>query len=413
MHMEEAPQPRVEGLKQFILSHLQERGPVPFSQFMEWCLYHPQYGYYRSAEVRTGKEGDYFTAPCVHPLFGGMVARQLSQMAEILGEGPFEVLEIGGGRGFLCQDILEWSRKKIPRFFHRLRYTLIETNLPLINEQKERLNLYEEQGKIGWMDLKTFEEGKDRLSGCVLSNELVDAFPVHRVVVEGGKLKEVYVTHHGGQLIEILDEPSDPALLSYFESLGISLPEGYRTEVNLRALRWMENVGKFLAKGFVLTIDYGYLAEERYAPHRRNGTLRCYFRHQTSSNPYEHLGEQDITSHVNFTDLIRKGEEVGLRFLGLVPQYRFLIGLGILQEADFLGGDLSELDGLKMRLSLMHLIEPEAGMGEMFKVLIQSKGGGKPNLDGLRDLNSIPWPEGFSDVSNGHRPGTDHERGGR
>jgi SAM-dependent MidA family methyltransferase len=161
----------------------------------------------------------------------------------------------------------------------------------------------------------------------------------------------------------------------------------------------MEKVGRFLEKGFVLTVDYGYLAEELYATYRRSGTLLCYYRHQTSQNPYEHLGEQDITSHVNFTDLIKKGEEVGLRFAGLVPQYRFLIALGILQEMDSLGQDLSELDGLKMRLSLMHLIEPEAGMGEMFKVLIQRKGIDEPLLEGLRDLNSIPWPTPSLDIS--------------
>jgi SAM-dependent MidA family methyltransferase len=151
-----------------------------------------------------------------------------------------------------------------------------------------------------------------------------------------------------------------------------------------------------LERGFVLTIDYGYLAEELYAPHRREGTLLCYYQHQASENPYERLGEQDITSHVNFTGLIRKGEEVGLRFAGLVPQYRFLIGLGILEQMETLGKELTELEGLKWRLSLKHLIEPELGMGEVFKVLVQHKGMDQPQLDGLRDLGSIPWPPASS-----------------
>jgi SAM-dependent MidA family methyltransferase len=397
--MEEEKRGRGELLKQFILSRIAEKGAVPFSQFMEWCLYHPEYGYYPSEDLRIGKEGDYYTSPCVHPLFGGMVAKQLSQMAEILGEGNFDVVEMGGGRGFLCQDILNWAKKKTPDFFNRLRYYLLETSPSLLKEQKERLRPYEEEGKIDWMDPIIFEKEKDRIRGCILSNELVDAFPVHQVVFDHGKLKEVYVTRHDGQLKEVMDEPSDPALLSYFESMGIRLQEGQRAEVNLRALDWMEKVGRFLERGFVLTVDYGYLAEELYAPHRRSGTLLCYYRHQASQNPYEHLGEQDITSHVNFTDLIKKGEEVGLRFAGLVPQYRFLIALGILQEMDSLGQDLSELDGLKMRLSLMHLIEPEAGMGEMFKVLIQRKRIDGPLLEGLRDLNSIPWPTPSLNIS--------------
>jgi SAM-dependent MidA family methyltransferase len=144
-----------------------------------------------------------------------------------------------------------------------------------------------------------------------------------------------------------------------------------------------------LKKGFVLTIDYGYPAEELYAPYRKEGTLLCYHRHQTSDNFLEQLGEQDMTSHVNFTGLIRKGEEVGLRFTGLVPQYQFLMGLGLLREMESLGGALSEVDGLNLRLTVKHLIEPEAGMGEVFKVLIQHKGIENPRLDGLRELRNI------------------------
>ncbi len=413
--MEAEEKSRNEALKKWILFQIEEKGPISFAQFMEWCLYHPEYGYYHSKETRIGKDGDYYTGPCVHPLFGGMVAKQLSQMAEILGRENFDVVEMGGGRGFLCQDILNWAKKKAPDFFNRLRYYLLETSPSLLKEQKERLRPYEEEGKIDWMDPIIFEKEKDRIRGCILSNELVDAFPVHQVVFDHGKLKEVYVTRHNGQLKEVMDDPSDPALLSYFESMGIRLQEGQRAEVNLRALDWMEKVGRFLEKGFVLTVDYGYLAEELYAPYRRSGTLLCYYRHQTSQNPYEHLGEQDITSHVNFTDLIKKGEEVGLRFAGLVPQYRFLTALGILQEMDSLGQDLSELDGLKMRLSLMHLIEPEAGMGEMFKVLIQRKGIDGPLLEGLRDFNSIPWPTPPSPLHclSGQRKDNEDRRGHR
>ncbi|MBM4279032.1 MAG: hypothetical protein FJ130_14320 [Deltaproteobacteria bacterium] len=381
-----------ELLKQFILSQIEQKGPIPFHQFMEGCLYHPQYGYYQSGGLKIGKEGDYYTSSCVHPLFGGMIAKQLLQMAEILGEDPFEIVEMGGGRGFLCQDILDWAKKKAPHFFSRLKYSLVETSPHFLKEQKERLRPYEEEGKVSWMDSVTFERGKAQITGCILSNELVDAFPVHQVIFENGTLKECYVTQRNGQLKEVVGEPSDSRLIPYFESLNIMLQEGQRAEVNLKALDWMERVGRFLEKGFVLTIDYGYLAEELYAPQRRKGTLLCYHRHQTSENPYQHLGEQDMTSHVNFTALIKKGEEGGLGFTGLVTQYRFLLALGVLQEMESLNQEASELDGLKWRLSLLHLIEPEIGMGEVFKVLIQHKGMAKPVLDGLRDLNSIPWP---------------------
>jgi SAM-dependent MidA family methyltransferase len=389
--MEEEKRSRGERLRRFILSQIEERGAIPFSQFMEWCLYHPDYGYYRSERMGIGRDGDFYTSPCVHPLFGGLIAKQLSQMSEQIGGPFFDVMEQGGGRGFLCEDVLQWAKKNSSAFYQRLRYHLIETSPSLLKEEKERLAEYIKEGKIFWIDLEVFEEGKALLEGCFLSNELVDAFPVHQVIFDHGNLKEIYVTQDHGQLEEQWGEPSDPRIAPYFQSMDITLQEGQRAEVNLKALDWMEKVARCLKKGFVLTIDYGYLAKELYAPHRREGTLLCYTQHQTSENPYERLGEQDITAHVNFTSLIQKGEEVGLRFTGLVPQYRFLIALGLLQEMEFLGREMSEIDALQFRLSLKHLIEPERGMGEVFKVLIQYKGIDQPQLDGLRDLHSIPW----------------------
>jgi len=390
--MEEEKRDRGENLRRFISSQIEKRGSLPFSQFMDWCLYHPEYGYYQSEGVTIGKQGDYYTSPSVSPLFGHLIAKQLFQMAEILGGEPFDVVEMGGGRGFLCEDILDWAKKNSPSFYQQLRYHLVETSAPFSKEQRERLSEKEREGRVFWIDPKKLERGEVQMEGCFLSNELVDAFPVHRVIFDQGELKEIYVTHRNGRFEEQWGKLSDPRIVSYFRSMDIALQEGQRAEVNLTALEWMESVARGLRRGFVLTIDYGYLANELYAPIRRRGTLLCYFQHQPSENPYERLGEQDITSHVNFTSLIQKGEEVGLRFTGLVPQYRFLIGLGALDQMETLGKDLSELDGLKLRLSLKNLIEPEMGMGEVFKVLVQHKGMDQPQLDGLRDLGSIPWP---------------------
>ncbi len=390
--MEEEKRNRGESLRRFILSQIEKGGPLPFSQFMEWCLYHPEYGYYQSKEGTIGKQGDYYTSSSVSPLFGHLIAMQLFQMAEILGEENFDVVEMGGGRGFLCEDILDWAKKSSPAFYRHLRYHLIETSPFFLKEQRQRLFEKEKEGKVFWIDPKKFAEGKVQIQGCFLSNELVDAFPVHRVILDQGVLKEIYVTQRDGHLEEQWGKLSDPRIASYFHSMDIPLQEGQKAEVNLFALEWMERVARCLQRGFVLTIDYGHLADEIYGPGRREGTLLCYFQHQTSENPYERLGEQDITSHVNFTSLIRKGEEVGLRFTGLVPQYRFLMGLGVLDQMETLGKELSELDGLKLRLSLKNLIEPEMGMGEVFKILIQHKGMDRPQLDGLRDLGLIPFP---------------------
>ena len=230
------------------------------------------------------------------------------------------------------------------------------------------------------------------IDGCFLSNELVDAFPVHRVVFQGGRLREIYVGERDGGFLDVPGDLSTPEIGEYFRNDGIELREGQEAEVNLRARQWIGNVGRRLRKGFVLTIDYGCLAGELYAPWRSSGTLMCYYRHRASGDPYERVGEQDITAHVNFSQLIRGGEEAGLAFTGLVPQYRFLIGLGLLGEMEEAAKGMSEIEGLKMRLSLKHLIEPGVGMGEIFKVLVQHKGVDEPRLDGLRAFSSIPAP---------------------
>ncbi len=390
--MEEEKRSRGERLRRWILSQIEESGPIPFSQFMEWCLYHPEDGYYRSERMRIGRDGDFYSSPCVHPLFGGLIAKQLCQISERLGGAFFDIAEQGAGRGFLCEDILQWAKQKSPAFYERIRYHLIESSPPSLKEQKERLVEHQREGKVFWIDPETFEQGKTLIEGCFLSNELVDAFPVHQVIFDRGILKEVYVTQDQGRLKEQRGEVSDSRIASYFQSNDVALQEGQRAEVNLKALDWIEKVARCLKRGFVLTIDYGYLAKELYGPYRKEGTLLCYHRHRTSGNPYEKLGEQDITSHINFSSLIQKGEEAGLHLTGLVPQYQFLLALGLLEEMESLAGGLSEVDALRMRLSLKHLIEPEMGMGEVFKVLIQHKGIELPQLDGLRALSSIPGP---------------------
>ncbi len=378
-----------ENLKTFIISRIRAEGPVTFARFMEWCLYHPLHGYYSSGAAGIGKDGDYYTAPCVHPLFGGMVAKQLSEMHRILGKATFTILEIGGGRGFLCQDILNWLKQHDPELYRCLDYTIMELSPSFRQEQQDRLAGEAAQGKVRWVPTDLLRLGRLSLEGCILSNELVDAFPVHRIRCEGGELQEILVYEEEGRFIERLGGLSDPALGRYFAALGINIAEGQTVEVNLRALAWLEEAASCLKQGFLLTIDYGCQAAELYAPWRRDGTLRCFFRHGLKDSPYENLGKQDITAHVNFTSLIRKGEEVGLHLAGLVPQNRFLLALGLLEAAAAATKDLSAVAGLQLRLSLKHLLDPERGMGEIFKVLIQQKGIEKPQLRGLRKLGDL------------------------
>jgi SAM-dependent MidA family methyltransferase len=184
-------------------------------------------------------------------------------------------------------------------------------------------------------------------------------------------------------------ELSDPRISAYFLAEGIKIAEGQEAEINLQAPLWLEKMSSLLKRGFLMTIDYGCLAAELYDPWRRHGTLRCFYRHQLADSPYDNVGRQDMTAHVDFTSLIRKGNEIGLDFTGLVPQYRFLMAMGLLEEIAEISKDRSPVDSLQLRLSLKHLIDPEKGMGEIFKVLIQHRGVEKPELRGLRELRTI------------------------
>ena len=246
--MEKEERGQEKALRGFILSQVEEKGPIPFSQFMDWCLYHPVYGYYPSEKIRIGKEGDYYTSPCVHPLFGQLIAKQLFQMAEVLVGETFDVVEIGGGRGFLCQDILNWAKKNAPPFYHHLRYHILETSASFLKEQKRKLAHHEREGKIFWMNPEKFEDGRAQIEGCFLSNELVDAFPVHQVILDHQELKELYVTQRNGQFQEQWRKPSDRRIFDYFNSMNITLQEGQKAEVNLQALDWMERVERCLKK---------------------------------------------------------------------------------------------------------------------------------------------------------------------
>ncbi len=368
-----------EALRQIIAEEIRAKGPIPFARFMEHCLYHPLYGYYSSGRASRGRGGDYYTSPTVHPIFGALMGKQLVQMWHILGAGAFEIVEMGGGEGYLCLDILDYLQQEEPQFYELLLYHMVELRPSVTARQQKLLASHEARVARHWPE----ELADLKIQGCFLSNELVDSFPVHRVVMAGGTLREVYVDLDKGGFKEVQSEPSTPELVEYFRRLGITLAEGQQAEVNLEAVRWIQQVAQVLARGFVITIDYGYPAEELYSPLRPAGTLLCYQGHRILANPYALLGLQDMTSHVDFTSLIMWGEEYGLKFTGLVPQYRFLLTLGILERLAQLGTGKGEEEALNERLTIKNLILP-GGLGECFKVLIQHKGLERPQLEGLR-----------------------------
>ncbi|MBI2871745.1 MAG: SAM-dependent methyltransferase [Chloroflexi bacterium] len=360
-------------------------GPITFREFMEVALYAPGVGYYASRGAESAQR-DYFTAPSVHPLFGALVAHQLQQFWEALGRPEaFWVVEPGAGDGLLCRDILSWLSHLDTSMAHAVRYVVTDRGSGLRVEQELPADLLPRVHRIRTAGLPL-----GPITGCIISNELLDAFPVHRVTVQGGRLREIYVGLDAqGGLVERLGRPSTPALEKRFRELGISLPEGYRTEVNLELASWVREVASTLERGFVLTVDYGHPATDLYGPTRSRGTLRCYYRHTLNANPYQHVGRQDISVHVDFTTLIRLGEPAGLQTLGFATQGEFLENLGFRAYLASLAArrDLHPAVRRNNQMAMEELVKPD-GMGA-FRVLAQGKGVGAPALHGFSRDNPL------------------------
>jgi len=366
-------------------SQIDENGGLPFAEFMAACLYHPEYGYYMTERQRIGKGGDFFTSTSVHAVFGRLIARQLVQMAGLLGGDTFQVVEQGAGEGHLALDILDALKDEAPQLYARLNYILVEVGPVSRARQAQLLAAHAE--RVTWCapDAWTIE------CGCFLSNELVDAFPVHVVKKVEGELRELFVANDPtGGFAEEWREPSTPALEDHLRWLGVAPVSSNRAEINLAAPVWIRQVGERIEKGFVITIDYGYPAAELYALHRHDGTLLCYRQHQADDNPYSEVGEKDITTHVDFTTLQQAGAEAGLATLWFGEQYRFLMALGFVEELIRLQEHCAdEREARTLRLTLKNLILPDQGMGETFKVLVQGKGVGTPELLCARSLTAL------------------------
>jgi len=371
-------------------ARLEREGRMTFRDFMEMALYHPRHGYYRSPREKMGRAGDFLTSPEVHPLFGHMVGRQLAEMWEVMGSpARFDLLEMGAGNGLLARDLLRWAQRLHPAFFEAMTYRIAETSPALVERQRQTLEALGLRlgRKVTWEPGEAPVSGS--VSGCLLSNELVDSFPVHRVAVEGGELLEVHVVWQEGRFQEELGPLSTPELGAYFERLGLLPGEGCRAEVNLAALVWMRRVAAALARGFAITFDYGHEAGHLYAPWRRDGTLLCFYRHNPSSDPYARVGKQDMTAHVDFTSLVEEGRRHGLELLGVTSQSRFLAALGIGEalarlpdgQAPAPGAELSLEEYYARRRAVSELLDP-AGLGRI-RVLVQARGVGPCELRGL------------------------------
>lgn len=368
---------------------IQEHGRITFAQFMQACLYSPRGGFYSSRANRISRH--FGTSAMSHPVYGTLIARQLEQMWRILG-GPslFHVIEVGSGDGALARSIIDACRRVAPAMAEALRYVAADYEpwWPSSSTHAEgqdegigspRLPAGQE---AGWGIHRVKAEGLScfrKVQGCILSNELVDNFPVHRFAIQSGQVKEVFVTLVGDRFTDVLDEPSTPRIEERLVNLGVSLSEGFRGEVNLSMDDWTGQLAETLDRGFVLTIDYGDLAQDLYSSRNAQGTLVCFQQHAVGSDPYQHIGRQDITARVDFTSLMRLGERRGLSTVGYTLQRHFLDNLGFSSSLAALEAqDMSHARTELARMAMMTLVDPEE-YGD-FKVLAQAKGLG-PDIE--------------------------------
>lgn len=319
-------------------------GAIPFERFMELALYHPEFGYYRKPG-RVGPQGDFLTSPAIHPMFGWAVGGWVHEQWERMRQpARFTVFEPGAGDGTLAHAILDWAESRADGFRDALRYVALEPNAP------------GGDSRIEWAAPPV----RPVPHGVVVTNELFDAFPVRLFDATARGSVEVYVAWDGTRFVEVAGPVA---------TIDDAPTEG-RFEVNQRAYPAMRSLCSLVETGSVLVFDYGYPQDELWAPWRTTGTLLCFYRHSSSENPYEHVGEQDITTHVNFSDLAVAAEDEGLDVFGPVKQSEFLYALGLPGLVEATRGDLHEY--FVRRRALTQLTDG-AGLGRV-RVMAATRG---------------------------------------
>ena len=342
--------------------------PIGFDVFMNLALYHQEFGYYRSNKTIFGHRGDFITSPEVSDLFGFSLAKQCKQ---ILNGG--NILEFGAGSGILAAQILfELGRmESLPK-----KYFIIELSSQLRQTQKETIKkvLPEVFDRIEWLTKlpKNFK-------GVVIANEVLDAFPVKRITFSKGSFYELGVGFKGGDFNwERMQEP----LTHLNIPDSIDFQEGYTTEINIQSGAWIKSLYDLMIDGTVLLIDYGMTEAEYFHPQRNQGTLKCFSNHKSSDNPFTHIGKQDITASVNFSNIASIAMESGFNVSGYTTQSMFLISLGI---DSYLKNEENEEKKVKIAQEIKQLVLPGT-MGEVFKVMALSKKQ-SVKLEGFKELD--------------------------
>ncbi len=357
---------------------------------MEQALYHPAYGYYTSARHRIGRKGDFYTNVSVGRLYGQLLASQLIEMWMHLEQPPrFTIVEEGAEDGQLALDILSALPEESLEAAAAVRYTIVE---PLAQKQKQQRKRLEPflPDKVTWLPAIAELEP---VTGAFISNELVDAMPVDIIEYRNGNWSELLVTLSGPDFQFEPAAITSQELAEAVQNIPLPLPSPYRTEVRLAAAHWIQNVSTKFTRGFVLVVDYGYPRCEYYKPERIEGTLSCYSQHRRSDNPFERLGEIDITAHVDFTALANAADRTGLTLAGYTDQHHFMVGaaetrlLALEKAVEQENAPAARTAFLRPYISLMH----PGHMGLAFKYLLLAKGlASQPHLTGFK-FASQPW----------------------
>jgi SAM-dependent MidA family methyltransferase len=352
-------------LRDIITDRIRRDGPISFAEFYETALYHPRHGYYFSNDPTL----DFQSSPNVHPVFGAAIARQLASFWRELGEPQrFDVFEAGASSGRLAADVLRYLRAAEPAVFAATRYVVQDVTLTG-DAATARLEAAGVRGDK--VEVAASLPASPQIDGVILSNELLDALPLHRVRRRDGRLYELLVGLEDGALVDVEAEPR-PDIVAHFEALGASPAEGCDAEVCLAAPSWLRRAAGALKRGYVLTLDYGYEADDLYASWRKRGTLLTFYRHTSGDDPYARIGRQDITASVDFTSVMRAGESASLKTLLYTAQSEYLASLGV-GEALAQPPQPDQLEAYyALRKAVMELTDP-AGLGRI-RVLIQGKG---------------------------------------
>ena len=361
-------------LREKIVAEIRQCGPIPFSRYMEMCLYDAELGYYSRNAEQFGKAGDFYTSSDVHAVFGRLLARQLEEMWQVLGRpGQVEILELGPGRGLFAQDVLDWSEKKFPGFFTALHYSLVERSPALRERLRVTLGRHFDSGRSSLPELTPESSAFGRSLApevplIVFANEFFDALPVEMVSPEG----QLLISERDGRFVETWG-PTSGEVLDFLDLFSVRPEPGERLEACLLAQRYAQCIANLITRGLLVFVDYGYTRQEQLAG-RHRGTLTAYRQHSVSASPYEAPGEQDITTHVNFSSLSAAVERSGMLAQPLLTQSRFLLGIGEQNQfADAFEDCRLPQERAKVALQLKHLVTP-AGLGESFQVLVCSRG---------------------------------------